>query len=377
MTRVSVEEVRSAAALSDHRPVWAELAAVAPGGELFETPAWIESWLSAYWHDRPLAFLFIREDGDLIGLAPLLDDAEGRIGCRRSLVTPVNPHARRCAILARENRFPDVLGAVTSHLEQTRRGHRLRLRCADAASQAVIQIGAGSSGSLIRDAGASPIIRIEGTWDDYLSGRSRHLRRELIRKKRKLEAHWDVAWTTADEEHERAMTDVLVIERNSWKEREGTSICAEEGAAPFYAKLARACAAEGWLRIETLRLDGHPVAHILGVSHRGVYYALKTSYDEAFRSWAPGLVLFQYVIERCFAEGLTTFDFLGDPSRWKSELANETRHHVDACSFASDALRCRWDVARHTRIKPFLETHAPALLDARRRVKEIGRGADG
>jgi CelD/BcsL family acetyltransferase involved in cellulose biosynthesis len=309
-------------------------------------------------------------------VAPLLEDPEGRIGCRRSLVTPVNPHARRCAILCRADRTEAVLAAITNHLEQTRSGFRLRLRCADAASEIVARIGARASRTLIREAGCSPIIRIDGTWDDYLAGRSRHLRRELARKRKKLEAQWTVAWTTAGtpEDHERAMTAVLEIERNSWKDREGTSICAEPGAAAFYSKLARSAAAAGRLRIELLHLDGRPVAHLLGLVHRGTYYALKTSYDEAYRTWAPGVVLFQYVIERSFADELSTFDFLGDHSRWKDELANDSRHHVDACTFASDALRCRWDAARHTRIKPFLREHAPGVLNLRRRLLDLAGG---
>ena len=110
------------------------------------------------------------------------------------------------------------------------------------------------------------------------------------------------------------------------------------------------------------------MAHLLGVAHRGTYYALKTSYDEAYRAWSPGIVLFQHAIRKAFEDGLATFDFLGDDSRWKGELANDRRAHVDACAFAGSALRCRWDRARVARIKPFLEERAPALVALRRRV---------
>jgi CelD/BcsL family acetyltransferase involved in cellulose biosynthesis len=169
------------------------------------------------------------------------------------------------------------------------------------------------------------------------------------------------------------MTDVLRVERTSWKERQGTSIGAEPDAAGFYTRLARACSQRGTLRIEILTLDGRPVAHILGVSLAGVYYALKTSYDEAYQAWSPGVVLFEYVIERCFDEGLDTFDFLGRSSRWKETLANDTRSHADACRARPDALRCRWCVLSRKTIKPAVERHAPALIETARRLRIPGR----
>ena len=364
-----VEEVDAAGGLGRYRAEWEGLAARAPGAEVFETYPWITAWLETYWKDGPLAFLFVRSGDELVGLAPLLDDREGRIGCPHSLVTPVNPHARRCSLLAAADPGP-VVAAILGHLQHTRRGARLRLRCCDAASPLVEALEGHRS--LTRRKASTLIIRLDGGWESYLASRSRHFRHELARKARRLETEWNAKWISVDDAGgaERAMTDVLRIERNSWKDREGTSLVSEPGAAAFYSRIARTCAPLGWLRVELLYLDGEPVAHLLGLVHRGTYYALKTSYDEAYRAWSPGVTLFQHAIRRAFEEGLTTFDFLGDDSRWKAELANAERAQVDVCAFADTALRCRWDSLKVSRIKPFLEERAPAVLAVRRR----GRG---
>ena len=364
-----VEEVTAASGLGPFQAEWEGLAERAPHAELFETHLWITAWLDSYWKDGPLAFLFVRSGEELVGLAPLLDDREGSLGCPHSLVTPVNPHARRCSLLAAGDPGP-VVAAALAHLERTRRGSRMRLRCCDASSPVVAALEGRRPLSLIRQKDCSPIIRLEGDWEAYLASRPRHLRRELARKRKRLETEWDAKWVSVADSAgaERAMTDVLRIERSSWKDREGTSLVSEPGASAFYARIARNCAARGWLRLELLYLDGEPVAHILGVAHRGTCYALKTSYDEAYRAWSPGIVLFQHAIRKAFEDGLHTFDFLGDDSRWKTELANDQRAHVDACAFSGSALRCRWDRARVVRIKPFLEERAPALVMLRRRV---------
>lgn len=366
-----VEEVTAAGELGCHQKEWEDLAERAPQAELFETHPWITAWLETYWKDRPLAFLFVRSGEELVGLAPLLDDHEGLVGCPHSLVTPVNRHARRCSLLTAADPGA-VVEAILGHVERTRRRSRVRLRCCDAASPVLEAWGGRRPRALVRPEDATPIIRLEGDWETYLASRPRHLRHELARKRKRLEREFDAKWVSVADpgEADRAMTEVLRIERNSWKEREGTSIGSEPDAAAFYSRVTRNCAAQGWLRVELLYLNGEPVAHILGAVLRGVYYALKTSYDEAYSTWSPGIVLFEYAIRRAFEEGLATFDFLGDESRWKSELANDVRDHVDACAFADSALRCRWDRVRTTRVKPFLEERAPAVLALRRRVRE-------
>jgi CelD/BcsL family acetyltransferase involved in cellulose biosynthesis len=251
----------------------------------------------------------------------LLDDGAGLIGCRGGLVTPVNPHARRCGILHSGDPTA-VLDAVLDHLHRTRRRARQRRR-------------------------------------------------------RKLESGWQTEWRTESADQERAMTGVLRIERSSWKDRESTSMCSEPRAASFHGRLAREFSGHGGLRIELLHLDPHPVAHIFGVALNGVHYALKTSYDEAYRAWSPGLVLFQYVIERAFAEGLEAFDFLGTESRWKQEMSNDSRRHVDACAFVDDAWRCRLDASVGQHARQLVIARAPALVSLRRALPQMRRRRPG
>ncbi|MCB2223842.1 MAG: GNAT family N-acetyltransferase [Actinobacteria bacterium] len=363
---LTVEAVTDQRRLGPHREEWGRLADAAPEAEVFETPAWITAWLDAYWRERPIMFLFVRDGADLVGMVPLLDDESGRIGCRRSFVTPVNPHVRRCGLL-HDGRAAEVLGAAMAHLAGVRRGVRIRLRCCDAASSVAGAVDGCGGRTLVRERGSSPIIRIDGDWDAYLAGRSGHLRHELARKARRLERDWGVEWSTATGP---GLDDVLAVECASWKHSAGTSMCSEPGACDFYTRLAADCAAAGSLRLEMLYLDGRPAAHLFGVVHRGVYYAVKTSYDEAFRAWSPGVVLFRRVIERAFGEGLATFDFLGDEAPWKVRLANDERRHVEACVFADDAYRCRWGATLECRVKPFARTHLPGAVALRRRLKD-------
>ena len=194
----------------------------------------------------------------LVGLAPLLDDREGEHGLPPLPGDPGEPP--RPALLAAGGGRSGPGGGGDAGPP---RGHPPRLPDAAAAAATprrrwwTPSKGADPS-SLVRQKDATPIIRLEGDWEAYLASRPRHLRHELARKRKRLETEWDAKWVNVADAAgaERAMTDVLRIERNSWKDREGTSLVSEPAAAAFYTRMARNCAARGWLRLELLYLDG-------------------------------------------------------------------------------------------------------------------------
>ena len=377
-----VEEVTDVRALSEHEAEWSTLAAEGIGADFFQTPEWVMAWLGCFWQDKPIAFLFVRDGQSLVGLAPLLRDDAGALSCSSSLAFPVNPHAKRADFLHTVDRRA-LLETVFEYLLQTRGSIRLALshERTKAEDLATMQLAAQDQrlAVLVRDDGASPIIRVSGDWDDYLRSRSSHFRREQARKCKKLEGAWNVRWTTARtaKEWERAMTDVLVIERNSWKDRAGTSFLTEDGVASFYSNLARRCASRQWLRLHLLYLDDRPVAHIYGLVYKGEFYAVKTTYDEAYRSWSPGLVLFQYVIRQALQDGVSVFDLLGEESRWKREIANDSRQYAHLCVYSTMQGRCDWCALRENTLKPFLRTNAPQAVElvkkARRNLPILSR----
>ena len=364
-----VEEVTAASELGPFQAEWEGLAERAPHAELFETHLWISAWLDSFWKDGPLAFLFVRSGEELVGLAPLLDDREGSLGCPHSLVTPVNPHARRCSLLAAGDPGP-VVAAVLAHLERTRRGSRMRLRCCDASSPVVAALERRRPLSLMRQKDASPIIRLEGDWEEYLASRPRHLRHELARKRKRLETEWDAKWVSVADAAgaERAMTDVLRIERNSWKDREGTSLVSEPGASAFYTRIARNCAARGMaapgVAVPGRRAGGAPPGS-------GLPRHLLRPQD-LLRRGLPRLVAGGRPVPVRHPQGLRGRP--GDLRLPGGRLPLEDRTGQRPAGprrclrLRRSALHCRWDRARVARIKPFLEERAPALVALRRRV---------
>jgi CelD/BcsL family acetyltransferase involved in cellulose biosynthesis len=375
---MQVEEVVSSAALPLYRREWRDLLEASPDAEVFQSYEWISSWLDAFWPERPIAFLFVRRAGRLVAVAPLVPDDAGGLGCRRSLVLPVNPHASRSDfLLAADAR--EALDAVLAHLLRTRRKFRIswRLREGSPVLGALRERAARHGLRVLQTAGPlSPVARLPRSWSEYLASRTAHVRHELGRKRRKLErsGRVELRMLTTPQDGALGFDDLLRVEEGSWKQAAGSAFSADSSVARFYSRLAERCAAAGWLRIHLLCLDGRPVAHVFGLEHAKRYYALKTSYLEELAQASPGSVVFGHALQDACERGVRTFEFLGVESRWKAELADSVSRTAQVCAFTAGLLRCQACALLEERLKPALKEHAPALVSLRRRLGANGSG---
>lgn len=364
-----VLELRSAGEVASHVGLWRRLIDDGSHVEFFQTYEWIGTWLDVFWRGKPLAFSFLLDGNRPVCLLPLLADRDGVLGCANTLELPVNPHAERSGPLWSGDLSP-VLSALASNAVQ-HRAHPIKLTHLDASSPIVEcceRLGAadGCSIRMTREPG-SPYIRVDGTWPEYLDSLSKHVKKELGRKLRKAqhEHRMEVRIVQSPQECERELPAILEIERKSWKQGNGSSFSAQPDIARFYVQLARLCSARGWFRSYLLYLGGLPAAHIFGVEYGNGYYALKTSYDEDLAAASPGVVLFAAAIEDAFSRRLKFFDLLGLQARWKLELANARREHVNVCLFAPTNLHCQSCRLLETHVKPFVRKQLSAAMLAR------------
>ncbi|MHB8873945.1 MAG: GNAT family N-acetyltransferase [Myxococcaceae bacterium] len=378
---LEIEEVRDPEQLAGHQGPWRELVERSPTGDIFQTWEWLSSWLECFWAGRPIRFLFVHDAGRLVGLAPLLDDPSGKVGCRGSLPLPVNEHVRRLD-LVQDGDPRELLEALVRHLGKSNARFRLVLKQGRLSSPtgAALQAAAQSFGLAFTrvETLPSPIIRIDCDWPAFLATRSAHTRSELKRKSRKLERDFQPAWSivSAPGECQRGMDDVMHIEERSWKEDAGTSFNAGDGLERFYRTVALRFAEAGWLKIYLLHLASQPVAHVFGAEFKQEYFAIKTSYDAAFRDASPGVVLIENALRDAFTRKLRAFDLLGEDSRWKRELANDSRPHANLCLYSRLDPYCACCAAHNGLLKPFIRANAPGVLAVARKVAAALRPPD-
>lgn len=363
---LTIEEISDRGAVATLAGEWEALSGRSREGSLFSSREWISAWLESFQRERPFVLLLARRGSALVGLLPLLEGARSGLCGGRGLETPMNEQSP-CGSLLCDEPEP-VFEAFLDHVRRTRGALPLRLPLFPSGSATVRALrGIAATGRFRlheRPSRCSTRILVRGTWPEYLATRSKHSQREWRRKRKRLDeaGRVETRTVTAAAALPGALQEVLEIESRSWKHDEGTSFQRESGVADFYRRLAEMCADRGWLRLSLLYLNGRPAAHCYAVVHGGELLALKTSFDADLASLSPGLALMLTVSEQAFKEGLAAIDLLGHPDRWKVEMANEQRPHVDLCVFPRGLVRCEACAFLEGRVEPFLREKLPPRL---------------
>ncbi|WP_158266742.1 GNAT family N-acetyltransferase [Alsobacter soli] len=159
-----------------------------------------------------------------------------------------------------------------------------------ATGRSAIRLGAHERAALFREsaeAGAAPAV-------------SAKRGKELARLRRRLAERGDLLSRSAvtPMEVEQACASFAALEARGWKGRRGTAFASDPARLKFLQAVTMGFARRGECRIDLLTLDGAAitVGIVLGGDARALYW--KTTYDEAFSVYSPGVLLTQVLTER-------------------------------------------------------------------------------
>jgi CelD/BcsL family acetyltransferase involved in cellulose biosynthesis len=302
---------------------WEELA-VSCGASPWNRPGWITAWWACM-GSQPPALLTVREGSDrtLRAVLPLQASTA-------TLRSPTNWHTPEF----------DLVGDGPEARAEVLRGALSRARCVrlDFVDRGLAELVRAESHGLrghshIRLLERSPYVDL-AQW----RGAPRQIAAELRRDERRLKEQGALTLEVMDgRDGLGPLEEGLRLEASGWKGQQGTAVLNSPATASFYRRIADWAAGEGLLRLVSLRLEGRAIAFDMAVEHAGRHYLLKTGYDEAYRSVAPGKVLRLSIIEHCAARGLTRYEFLGDAQPWKADWTDLLRDRFQVLGFAAGA----------------------------------------
>jgi CelD/BcsL family acetyltransferase involved in cellulose biosynthesis len=293
--------------------------AVAP----FMRPGWILAWSRAFARGRLSALTATRE-GELVGLLPFVE----RRGVRSA---PANWHTPVFGFLAADR---DVSAALAMSFVS---GARVRadLSFLDRADANVAECQAAAERArrpaVLRAVLHSPYVALADTdWQTYRTSLDRKARKDVERRKRRLEEQGSVSLDFVDGRAglERLLDEGFELEGSGWKRERGSAITSDPRTHRFYGEIARWASSRGWLLLAFLRLDGKAIAFDLCLESGGASYVLKGGFDPAFRSFAPGMLLTYESLRRALEQGLSSYELLGADAPYKLVWTDAVRERV-------------------------------------------------
>lgn len=280
---MKTEIIDSLDQLREHEAEWQSLYCRLPAAPVFTSPGWVLNWIENFAPKTPLRCVFARNADGLQAVLPMIPL---RTRWRRvpvvALTACTNQHSVRSALLFDSALREAAFAASHDALREIGGWDMLLL---DGCS------GPDSADSVPPLPGELPAERwqhsglpVSGCWEDYLTTRSRDLRRNLRRAETDLYAMGLVTFTLIEHDADRLFDQWAQVDRASWKADSGETINSSAQTSGFYLGMLRRFAALGQLVGGVLSLDDKPIAVVVCARDKGTCHTLKTAIREDMSS---------------------------------------------------------------------------------------------
>ncbi len=285
-------------------------------GSVFVLPAWLQVWWRTFGNGAHLSLLAVRQDGEIIGIAPLSIKGEtatfvGSADVCDYLDFIITPARER-------DFFPALLDDLTG--KGIRQLDLAPLRPDSTVLTHLLPIARERKYPVLcQEDGVSVEMDLPATWDEYLASLSVKQRHEVKRKLRRLGEVGDVAYHCIEVGQEVCdLTDTFL--RLFVLSRTDKANFMTRQMESFFRALAEAMAEIGVLGFGILRLDELPVAMIMRFDYNDTVYLYNSAFDPNFGSLSAGILSKVLCIKESIRRGRKKWDFLQGRETYKYRL---------------------------------------------------------
>jgi CelD/BcsL family acetyltransferase involved in cellulose biosynthesis len=348
---------------------------------VFQTFEWLTKWqqhVGNFRGTRPAIVLGRDASGALLFILPLAIETRGSI--RRLTWLGSDLCDYNAPLIARD--FWRHIGDFTAlwrEAQQLLQGHpRLRFDFVDL--QKMAETVGGERNPLLslstrRNASSAHVATLGGSWDEfYKTKRSSETRKKERKQLRRLGELGDVRFIDVSDKGEIGRTiETLMQQKSKTFARMGVEdLFARPGYRAFWLDVTATL--RGVTHVSRLDVGSTIAATSLGLTHRGCYYLVLSSYhDGEVMRFGPGRAHLHELLRHAIEQGMRDFDFTIGDEPYKRDWADvEVRlyDHLQAATLRGAVVVAMISAFRRT--KRLIKT-TPALWHAYSKARELAR----
>ncbi len=319
------------------RPEWDPLVAksfrVYPFLEFWYLFNWWQTLGGGEWPEENsrLQIVTARENGDLIGIAPLFTSykAGSEPAIRFIGQIEVTDHLD---FICLPDKLESFLSQLLDFINENPEFNTKRLELAnilkDSPTNSMMEsLCREKQGSFeLTVLQPSPGIPLPSSWDGYLQSLSKKQRHEVRRKERNAERDHQVELVFSQDstDIDGEMGRFIELMRNEEQKAKFLTPLTEQ----FLLELGRAAQEAGCLNLANLMLDGKQAAVYLNFIFDNKLWVYNTGWNPEFSQASPGWVLLVKLIQWAIANGLNEVDMMRGDEEYKYRFGGIDRHVV-------------------------------------------------
>lgn len=334
---ISTNIIRDVAVFSDMQSEWNELLQASSSNGLFLTWEWMHTWWMHLSENRVLHIITIRQDAQLIAIAPLMLSPSRymRLMPFRVLefIAAGSVGSDYLSILIRNGHEDVALQGISDCLSDT--NFMLELVRIEKTSSPMVnlslQLKQVGWESIRMTTNYCPFIKLSGhSWESYLESINRTHKTTIKKKTKFLNKSFEVTFELAETEiqREKAMESFISLHLTRWSGEGGSKALNQNELLNFHRDISKIFFELARLRLYTLFLDGKAAAILYLFRYEDIFYFYQTSYNIDYGKYGVGVISLAYVIGAAINEGIVEFDFLHDDEEYKYLWAREERELI-------------------------------------------------
>ncbi len=359
-----IEEAHGGHVFASLREEWESLLARSERATIYQTWEWNEAWWQSFGGRKRLRLLLARENGALVGLAPLY--------VSRHLGTPL----RRLAfvgtgasdyldVLAPDERAPQVAAAFLRHLSGS--------RGFDLADLQQLRPNAHlheAADHLLTAQEPCPYVALPSAWEEYTARLGKSMRSNLSYYVRRLSKDFTGVEMRLAETAElgEAMAVLFDLHQQRWNARMLPGVLGNGKVRAFHYRVAERFQERGWLRLHLTRVEGRTIAALYCFCFRDHYYYYLGGFAPEMGRYSVGTTLTAHAMQQAITEGCAEFDFLRGNEAYKYRWLPEERINHRLLLTRPGSLRSH-AMLRLNRLERYVEHHAKVFAEKRGRSR--------
>ncbi|MFN8383890.1 MAG: GNAT family N-acetyltransferase [Anaerolineales bacterium] len=174
----------------------------------------------------------------------------------------------------------------------------------------------------------TPRIALNGSFDEYLSRVEKKQRHEIRRKMRRaIESERGVRWFISDMSDPEAEIDSFL---KLMEQDQGKASFLRDPMRAQMRDVIRTAHENGWLWLAFLEADGQRIAAALNFDYENKLWGYNAGVNRDFMDLSPGWVLLGFVLEWCCQNGRYEFDFMRGDEDYKYRFGGVNKYVMRA-----------------------------------------------
>jgi len=315
-TRYEVELIDTDDGLRSLEAEWTQLHERSMPRNPFLSYEWTTACRKHHCPQSDLYLLVAREQGELVGLAPLRRDRSFGFRVLRFIGDGRSDYLG----FLHASSHPEAPAALLDHLEERRGEWNLAVlrQLAEPYSALAETVAPEHVRTVEVEGTVAPHLAFSGEWEALLASGPGWLKR-MAKASRKWVKDGGSVVRVPGTEAARYVDQIAEIEAHSWKGEEGVARFQPGPGQELLRQALGTLAPRGEMELWLAWKDCQPVAFEINFLAPGRVWLYQGAYRTEFRKYSPGGVLDFLSIERAWKDGAREYDFMSGDEPYKAE----------------------------------------------------------